>query len=174
MPPHAIEQELALFRRPRTTIDIVPESLLPPSLAGKIGLDLSTSRMARRYARNPVYVVGSKSLVCTYSRSYEVGNCWPTSTVLHGLASATSICGLGTKPGQIVTYGIAPDGVTRVTVPRRGSSKTVPVLHNIYFVPGSVRPPLPLHLILHQAGRTVVRPTGIPPDVAKRGCGRPH
>jgi len=173
VPSRALDQEFALFRRPRTAVDVVPKSILPPSVARQIGLDLRTSRLARRYDGNPVYVVRSDRLICTYSRSNEVGNCWPTRTVAQGLASATSICGLGTKPGKIATYGLVPDGVTSVTVRRRdGSDTTVGVRDNMYVAPGSVHPPLPLHIILHQGGRRIVRPTGIPPDVARRGCTR--
>ena len=176
VPPDALIREFGLFRRPSLKGDAVPKSLLPRRVARAVGLDLSTSRLARNFEGKPVYVVRSAKAVCTYSRSTEIGNCWPPSTVARGIASATSICGLGTRPGQIATYGIVPDGVTRITVPRRRSpSVTVPVIHNIYVAVSSVQPPLPMHVVQHLGhdGRRVT-PTGIPPGVAKRGCVDPR
>lgn len=176
VPPDALAREFSLFRRPTQERDAIPKSILPRSVALAIGLDLRTSRLARNFEGNPVYVVRSAKMVCTYSRSVEVGNCWPVPTVASGIASATSICGLGTKPGQIATYGIVADGVTSVTVPRSGSlSVTTPVIHNVYVAVSSVRPPLPLHVVQHlDRDRRRVTPTGIPPDVAKRGCSQPR
>lgn len=171
-PASPLQERFAVFRGPRVAADEVPPSLLPRKIADQVGLDLSASRLARRYQGNAVYLVSSADLVCTYSRSNEVGNCWPIPTVESGLATATSICGLGAGADEIVTYGIVPDGVMEVTIPREQEpDRTVAVAGNVYVAATSARPPLPLRLTFVEDGRRVVRPTGIPPDLARKGCG---
>jgi len=172
MPPASVlARDLALFRRPRTAADAVPESLLPDDGAKALGLSLDTSRRAREYEGQAIYVVASSKLTCTYSRQNEVGNCWPTTTVTRSLASASSLCGLGTDPGEIVTYGILPDGVREVTVLRdKEPDRAVPVIGNVYVAATSSRPPLPLRIAFVKDGRRVTRPTGIPRDLARDGC----
>lgn len=161
-----------MFRGPRVAADEVPPSLLPRKIADQVGLDLMASRLARRYEGNAVYLVPSPDLVCTYSRSNEVGNCWPIPTVESGLATATSICGLGGDAGEVVTYGVVPDGVGKVTILReKEPDRTVRVIGNVYVGATSARPPLPLRLTFVEDGKRVVRPTGIPPDIARKGCG---
>lgn len=120
-----------------------------------------------------MYVISSSRLICTYSRRNELGNCWPTTTVLKSMASATSICGLGTDPDEILTYGILPDGVSEVVVIREdGPDSAIPVRRNVYAAPSSSAPPLPVWVSFVQDGRRVLRPTGVPPDVARKGCTR--
>lgn len=176
-PLRALEGDFAVFRRAQGEEDAIPESLLPRDTARSIGLRPRTSRRARRYAGAPVYVVLSAELACTYSAYHPVGNCWPIPTVRRGLAFAASICGLGTRKGEIVVYGIVPDGVRRVRLLREdGRDPTVPVHGNLFVAPSSSEPPLPRQLVLLEGDRRLVRPSGIPSDVARRGCGagRPH
>lgn len=169
--PLSLERDLALFRRNQTDRDQIPEAVLPRSLARRLDFNMADSRVALTHHGEPVYVVRSDALVCTYSWRVELGNCWPPSAVARGLASATSICGLGTAPGKIATFGLVPDGVRRVTVLRNGRSDySVPVRGNMYVAVGSSTPPLPLRIQLVYDRKRVLRPTGIPPAVAKRGC----
>lgn len=170
-PGGVLERDFAIFRRSRSEADEIPKSLLPSDIADSVGLDLKTSRLARRYKGDAVYVVTSPRFTCTYSRSYEVGNCWPTSTVVQGLATATSICGLGTDGDEIVTYGIVPDGVREVTILRdKEPDRTVQVVGNVYVAATSSTPPLPRRLEFEEDGKRVVRSTGIPPALARQGC----
>lgn len=167
-----LAERFSVFARPRTHGDTIPNSLVPPGIAVRLGLNLETARRARLYKGSPVYVASSPRLTCTFSHRNEVGNCWPNPTVLRGLASAASICGLGGESDQVVVYGLLPDGVERVTVPSPGRRpSTVPVLGNVFIATVSSEPPLPQWFSFVRAGRRFDRPTGIPPEVALRGCG---
>jgi hypothetical protein len=162
----------SVFARARTREDTIPRSLLPRDIAVRIGLDPKTARRARLYKGRPVYVASSPRLTCTFSRRYEVGNCWPNPTVLRGLAAAASICGLGGDPDQIVVYGLLPDGAEEVSVPSSdGRVSTVSVIGNVFIATVSSEPPLPQRFSFVRDGRRFGRPTGIPPAVALRGCG---
>ena len=171
VPPSSLQQDFAVFRGVRTEADVIPTTLVPRAIARRVGLDMETSRLARSYGGRAIYIVNSPELVCLYSRNYEVGNCWPTSTVERGMATATSICGLGAKANEVVTYGIVPDAVSRVTVLRSNEpDRTAPVIGNVYVGVTGSQPPLPLQLAFEQDGKRVVRPTGIPPNIARKGC----
>ncbi len=161
-----------MFARARTGADAIPTSLLPPAIAARLGLERETARRARLYKGSPVYVASSSHLTCTFSRRNEVGNCWPNPTVMRGLAAAASICGLGAESGRVVVYGLLPDGVEKVTVPSPGRpATTVPVVGNVFIATVSSRPPLPQRFSFLRGGKRLERPTGIPPEVALRGCG---
>ena len=163
---------LQVFARPRTREDTIPKTLLPRGIASRLGLDLETARRARLYRGIPVYVASSPRLTCTFSRRNEVGNCWPNPAVLRGLASAASICGLGGESAEIVVYGLLPDGAQAVTVPSPGRrASTVPVVGNVFIATVSSEPPLPQWFSFVRGGRRFDRPTGIPPEVALKGCG---
>jgi hypothetical protein len=167
-----LAERFGVFARARTPADAIPNSLLPRRIAVELGLDPETARRARLYKGSPVYVASSPRLTCTFSHRNEVGNCWPNQTVLRGLASAASICGLGGKSGQVVVYGLLPDGAERVSVPSPGRRpSTVPVLGNVFIATVSSEPPLPQRFSFVRDGRRVERSTGIPPEVALRGCG---
>lgn len=162
----------SVFARARTQGDAIPNSLLPRGVALRLGLDLETARRARLYKGSPVYLASSPRLTCTFSRHNEIGNCWPNPTVLQGLASAASICGLGGESEETVVYGLLPDGAEQVTVPSPGRrASTVPVLGNVFIATVSSEPPLPQWFSFVQDGRRFDRPTGIPPEVALKGCG---
>jgi hypothetical protein len=170
-PPGPLAEHFGVFARARTAADTIPTSLLPRAIAARLGLDLQTARRARLYKRRPVYVASSPRLTCTFSRRNEVGNCWPNPTVRRGLAAAASICGLGGKAGQIVVYGLLPDGAESVTVPSPGrGATTVPVVGNLFIATVSSKPPLPQRFSFVRGGKRLERPTGIPPEVAHRGC----
>lgn len=167
-----LAERFSVFARAHTWEDTIPSSLLPRRIAVRLGLDPKTARRARLYRGSPVYVAGSPRLTCTFSHRNEVGNCWPNATVLRGLAAAASICGLGGESGQIVVYGLLPDGAESVTVPSPGRrASTVPVLGNVFIATVSSAPPLPQRFSFVRNGRRFDRPTGIPPEVALRGCG---
>jgi hypothetical protein len=167
-----LAERFSVFARARTQEDTIPSSLLPRPVAVRLGLDPETARRARLYKGNPVYVASSPRLTCTFSHRNEVGNCWPIPTVRRGLAAAASICGLGGDPDQIVVYGLLPDGAERVTVPSPGRrASTVPVLGNVFIATVSSELPLPQRFSFVWDGRRFDRPTGIPPQVALRGCG---
>jgi hypothetical protein len=167
-----LAERFSVFARARSQGDTIPNSLLPRRIAVRIGLDPATARRARLYKGSPVYVASSPRLTCTFSRRNEVGNCWLNPTVLRGLAAAASICGLGGRSDQIVVYGLLPDGAERVTVPSPGRrASTVPVLGNVFIATVSSEPPLPQRFSFVRDGRRFDRPTGIPPEVALRGCG---
>lgn len=170
-PPNALASRFAVFARPHTRGDVIPPSVLPRGIAAELHLDLRGARRARLYRDQPVFVASSPKLTCTFSRRHEVGNCWPTAIVSEGLASAASICGLGGGSRTIV-YGLLPDGAETVTVPSPGrGSQTVPVIGNVFIASVSSTPPLPQRLSFSQNGMRIVGPTGIPPDVARNGCG---
>ncbi len=167
-----LAERFAVFARARTERDTIPNSLLPRSIAVRLGLDPETARRARLYKGSPVYLASSPRLTCTFSRRNEVGNCWPNPTVLRGLAAAASICGLGNESNQVVVYGLLPDGAERVTVPSPGRpASTVPVIGNVFIATVSSEPPLPQRFSFLRDGRRFNRPTGIPPEVALEGCG---
>ena len=171
-PTTSVAAHFSLFKRARTGADEIPVELLPRSVATKLGLDLDTSRLARHYKGQPVFVVTSRELTCTFSNRNEVGNCWPTWTAERGLASAASICGLGGGPDKVVIFGLLPDGVDTVTVLRPGGQDVgVPVVGNVFIATVGSKPPLPQHFAFVAGGKQMVHPTGIPPDVARHGCG---
>ena len=146
-PATILEHDFAVFRRPRTPADVIPERVLPRYVVAELGLERSTSRLARRSEGKPVYVVTSPRLTCIYSLAPAIGNCWPTTTVAAGMATATSLCGLGTDAGEIVTYGIVPDGVDAVTVLRNDEpDRTARVVGNVYIGTTTSTPPLPVSL----------------------------
>ncbi len=169
-PVHALVPTFAVFRRARTLGDEIPMEVLPRQIAASLGLDMTTSRFARTYEKQLIYLVASTELVCTYSSYNPVSNCWPLATVKQGRAMAASICGLGTRAGETVIYGIVPDGAKSVTILRRGGDERFRVAGNMFVAPTSSAPPLPTHLAFRLGGRKVVRSTAIPPDVARRGC----
>jgi hypothetical protein len=171
-PSGALTDGYAVLRRPQRPDDALPGDLVPRAVVRSLHLDLATSRRARAYHGVPVYVVLSDELACTYSTYNPVGNCWPIPTVRAGIAFASSICGLGTRKGEIVVYGLVPDGVRRVKLLRPdGQDSSASVKGNFFVVPSSAEPPLPRQLSLSMSdGRQLTRPTGIPADVAQRGC----
>lgn len=174
VPPNpTLEQDFAVFDGARTGADVIPPTLLPRTIARGVGLDMETSRRARKFGGRAIYIVTSPRLVCLYSRNYEVGNCWPIPTVEGGRATATAICGLGAKGDEVITYGIVPDGVNRVTILRSNEpDRTVPVIGNVYVASTGSTPPLPLHLAFVKGVKRLVRPTGIPPSIARKGCSK--
>ena len=166
-----LAQSFGVLRRIRTKSDVIPSDLVPRDIARQVGLDLSTSRLARKYRGHAIYVVGAPRLICLYSGYNPVGNCWPNSVVEEGLATYTAICGLGAESDEVVTSGIVPDGIEKVTILRRKEpDRTVPVLANVYVAVTSSIPPLPTHLSFVLDGRRTVRSTGIPSEVARQGC----
>lgn len=170
-PIGSLRSTLQVFQGEQTSADVIPKNLVSRSIAKQVGLDLRTSRRARTYKGRPIFVVLSDELACTYSTYHPVGNCWPIDTVKQGLAFATSLCGLGTAKGETVLYGIVPDSVERVMVPRENvPDRTVPVVGNVFVASTSSAPPLPRHLALFENGNRIVRPSGIPADVAREGC----
>jgi len=169
-PVHTLIPTFAVFRRARTLGDEIPVEVLPREIVASLGLDMTTSRFARTYEKKLIYLVASPELVCTYSPYNPVSNCWPLATVKQGSATAASICGLGTRAGETVIYGIVPDGVRSVTILRRSGDERVPVAGNMFVAPTSSKPPLPTHLSFRLEGKKVIRSTGIPADVARRGC----
>jgi hypothetical protein len=171
-PAGPLAGRFGVFARARTAADTIPRSLLPRRIAAKLGLDLETARRARLYKGAPVYVASSPRLTCTFSRRNEVGNCWLNPTVMQGSAAAASICGLGGRSDQIVVYGLLPDGAETVTVPSPGRQPTtVPVVGNVFIASVSSKPPLPRRFSFVRDGARFERATGIPPEVALRGCG---
>jgi hypothetical protein len=167
-----LAERFSVFAQARTQEDTIPTSLLPRPIAVRLGLDLEAARRARLYKGTPVYVAGSPQLTCTFSRRNEVGNCWRNPTVLQGRASAASICGLGGASDEVVIYGLLPNGAQRVRVPSPGRRpSTVPVLGNVFIATVSSEPPLPQRFSFVRNGKRFDRPTGIPPEVALRGCG---
>lgn len=152
--------------------DTIPPTLLPRRITKRLKFDRDDSRRARLYRGQPVFVLSSDRLTCTFSHRNEVSNCWPTETVRRGLATGASICGLGGDAGRTVVYGLLPDGVKKVTVPGSGeSTQRVPVVGNVYIAAVSSTPPLPQRVHFTYDGTPVEIPTGIPPEVARNGCG---
>lgn len=171
LPATSALASFSLFRRPRGKIDAIPESLLSPHDIQAMGFKPGTSHFARTYHGKRIYVIASPELVCTYSRYNPVGTCWTIPTVSQGDAVASSICGLGTAPREIVIFGIVPDDVRAVTILRQdGIDPTVGVSNNFFVAPVSSTPPLPLRLSFMRDGSRELRSTGIPPRVAQRGC----
>lgn len=163
--------DFAVFRRPQSESDSIPAAVLPRATAKTMRFDLGTSRLARSYRGQNVYLVASPEFVCTYSRYNPVGSCWPTATTEGGLATAASICGLGTKPREIVLFGVVPDRVKAVKVLRHGGrGPAVPVIGNVFIASASSKPPLPTKLSFVEGDGSTVHPSGIPANVAKRGC----
>ncbi len=171
-PASSLAAGFSAFGGFHTAADTIPPDLLPAPIARRLHLHRSESRRARLYRGQPVYVLSSPRLTCTFSRRNEVGNCWPTETVREGLATAASICGLGGDAGKTVVYGLLPNEIKKVTVPSPGrGTQTVPVIGNVYIAAVSSTPPLPQHVGFTYQGRRVTIPTGIPPEVARNGCG---
>jgi hypothetical protein len=170
-PIRALEPTFRVFRRSQQRADVIPSTLVPRSVAKAVGLGPETTRRARSYRRKSIYAALSSQLACTYSAYHPVGNCWPIATVQHGLAFASSICGLGTRKDESVIYGIVPDAVQSVRIPRNSRrDQTVPVIGNVFVASISSEPPLPRRLFLLESDKRIARPTGIPADVARRGC----
>lgn len=171
-PAGPLAEKFGVFARARTAADTIPASLLPRPIAARLGLDLGTARRARLYRGTPVYVASSPRLTCTFSRRHEVGNCWLNPIVMRSAAAAASICGLGGEAGKVVVYGLLPNGAETVTVPSPGRRPTtVPVVGNVFVASVSSVPPLPQRFSFVRDGRRLERPTGIPPEVALKGCG---
>ena len=170
IPISALDKEFALFRRPRE-----PRDELPPKLAREVeaalGLDVTTSRLARTFEGEQVYLVPSREITCMVSRHDAVGACWGTQGARSADATSTALCGPGLPRGRIATFGLAPDGVEEVTIIRSNvPDRTVPVIGNVYVAMTSSAPPLPVHLSWVRDGARVVRKTGIPPNFAPAGC----
>ncbi|HVY96467.1 MAG TPA: hypothetical protein VHA54_05865 [Solirubrobacterales bacterium] len=162
----------AVFRGPRTDVDGLPPGMLPPPVVASLGLDLSASRYTRQVDGSPAFLVPSAEFVCLYTDNEAIGSCWQPQIVRNGQAVATGICGPGLDSEHIVSFGLVPDGVSEVTVLRTNvPSVTVPVEGNVFVARTSSSPPLPLKVSWIEDGKRVVRSSGIPPKVARRGCG---
>lgn len=163
--------EYAVFRGPRDAQDNLPAGLIPKRIARALHLDLGASRYARIWDKGRFYLVPSAKLTCLVGENDAVGSCWPTATVTAGLATTTTLCGPGLKPGTVATFGMVPDGVSTVTILRTNvPNRTVPVQGNVFVGLTSSQPPLPMRVAWLQDGQRVVHPTGIPPRVAREGC----
>ena len=145
--------------------------MIPRRIADGLRLDLDGSRFSRQFAGEPLYLVPAPLLGCLYGKNEAIGSCWQTRTIRDGRAVATTLCGPGLAADRIVTFGVVPDGVREVTIPRSNvPDLTVPVRGNVFVGKTSSKPPLPLQVTWTLRGEKLVRSSGIPPKVAREGC----
>lgn len=169
--PAALAKDFSVFRGSRTDRDKIPEDLVPTHVATTLALDLSAARFSRTLNGSPLFLVPSVRITCLFGKNRAVGSCWPTRTVVEQRATTTTLCGPGLSKRHIVTFGIVPDGVKRVTVMRPdGSGATAVVKGNIFVARSASTPPLPHQISWVSDSKQIVRSTGIPPDVARSGC----
>ncbi len=168
---HRLKEDLAVFRGAREPADRLPSDLAPPGLLSDFGLEPSSSRFARMLDRDRIYLATGARITCMLSDNHSLGGCWPVRTVAQGLATTTEICPPPDGGDEIVTVGIAPDGVRRVTIHRSNEpDRVVTVVGNVFVAATGSKPPLPERLSWRQDGQRVVHPTGIPSDIAREGC----
>jgi hypothetical protein len=166
-----LRRHFAIFSRARQVADRLPMGLVPHAAVSSLGLDPGHSRMARAFKSIPIFLLPGARSTCVVSRSQAIGGCWPTSLVVKGFATTTTICGTGVDERHVVSVGVVPDGVSAVTVARSdGRDSTVPVLGNVFVARTSAKPPLPLWIIWMVQGERVVQPTGLSQRVAEHGC----
>lgn len=160
----------AVFRGPREDRDRLRRHF-PYGLIASMGLDLDASRYSRQVYGEAAHLIPAKGLVCLLTANEAVGSCWKPAVIKAGKAVATTLCGPGLGAGQVVTFGLVPDGIEEVTIVRTNvPSVTVPVEGNVFVGKTSSTPPLPLRVAWDQGGERVVRSSGIPPKVAREGC----
>lgn len=163
--------DYAVFRGPRHSEDDLPQGFIPRRIVLQLHLDTGQSRFARYLDGEAAYLVPAQRSICLFSYNEAVGSCWPPATLAMGSAIATTLCGPGLGAHQVVTFGVVPDGVRKVTVVRTNvPSRTVAVEGNVFVAKTSSKPPLPLRIFWFEGGRRVTRSAGIPPKVAREGC----
>lgn len=169
--PEVLSPHFAVFRGPRDDADEVPQGMILGPVISGLGLDLNASRYAREIAGGPAYLVPGSRSICLYTESEAVGSCWQPRIVASGQAIATSLCGPGLDADHVVTFGLVPDGVEEVTVLRTNvPSVTVAVEGNVFVAKTSSEPPLPLRVSWIRGDKRFARSSGIPAEVARRGC----
>lgn len=164
--------QFGVFRGSRGARDELPGGMILAPVAAGLGLDLAASRYSRDFDGRPAYLVPGRDFVCLYSFNEAVGSCWKPAIIRRGLAIASALCGPGLDSGHVATFGLVPDGVSEVTIVRTNvPSVTVPVEGNVFVGLSSSETPLPMQVAWEERGRRVVRSSGIPPAVAREGCG---
>jgi hypothetical protein len=142
-PSPRMERNLSIIDRPREPDDALPprgRSLLSKD-ANEPDYDGANPALSRR-ARVAVdgvgfWVVPGNDTVCIVAStgSAAAGGCAPTRIVLQGtFARSSGGTGFGLDPGEMVHYGIVPDGIERVTLETTEGDKSLPVQDNVWAV----------------------------------------
>jgi len=172
-PASPLRNEFLVLRRDQKPPTSILEKLVPEESAKQFGLDPGEARVARRWGHGRFFVVPGTKLVCLLSEG-PLQNCWPRATVASGQAFAAAICIPIRSQPSVVVFALLPDGISRVAIVwPNGHRRLAPVVDNVAVARIDPSAPLPQHVRFRTEGRFVTRLTGIPSDVARRGCTAP-
>jgi len=149
----------------------MPQGLVPPPMAKRLGVDLDNARYARSYKGARFYLVPARRKTCLFSEIKAITFCWNTWTVANGYGTATVACGDGLAKGKVATFGIVPLLVRKVTIVEANESRlTVPARNNVFVGETSSTPRPALQIEWVRGGNRVMHPIRDSFKVAGEGC----
>jgi len=147
--------------------------------AGRVGI---TSRVrganpdGARLARNSpngggIFVLPADEGVCIASDSGVEEGCYEEATV----SASSVICAPGLPGDQVEVFGVAPDGIDKLTVVLAdGSERTIAVERNVFVYRASKEAPRPLEVAwTTAAGERRAVPAHVPEDFRDGRCANP-